>query len=123
MPRVAIIDDIDEARTLVRVVLGMTPGNVVVAEATDIDDASLTRILSFDPDVIVVDRRLPSGDGASLVTRVSELGRGAPKVVLYSIGDPFPSPLLEQPDAYVLIDDDIEELAVATARVVGAAPH
>jgi DNA-binding NarL/FixJ family response regulator len=122
MPRVAIIDDVPEARTLIRVLLHMTPNTVVVAEEADIDDASLARILDSRPDVIVVDRRLPSGDGACLVSRVNALGSGAPKVVLYSIGDPFPSPLVEEPDAYVLMDDDLERLAEATARVTGGAP-
>jgi len=119
MPRVAIIDDIPEARTLIRVLLRMTAETVVVAEAGDIDDTSLAHVLDSRPDVIVIDRRLPSGDGASVVARIRELAKGAPKVVLYTIGDPFPSPLLEEPDAYVLVDNDITKLAEATALVTG----
>jgi len=117
--RVAIVDDVPEARTLIRVVLSNRDGTLVVAEAADIDEASLALIVDSHPDVIVLDRRLPSGDGASVVGQLRALGHGAPKVVLYSIGDPSPGPLLEEPDAYVLIEDDINQLAEAAVRVAG----
>jgi DNA-binding NarL/FixJ family response regulator len=120
--RVAIVDDVREARTLIRVVVSNQDGALVVAEAADIDEASLACIVDSYPDVIVIDRRLPSGDGASVVGLLRALGHGAPKVVVYSIGDPSPAPLLEVPDAYVLIDDDIKVLAEAIARVAEGTP-
>jgi two-component system response regulator DevR len=121
--RVAIIDDVREARTLIRVLLSRTSGTVVVAEEADMDEASLARVVASRPDVVVIDRRLPSGDGASVVARLRDLEPGAPKVLVYSIGDPFPAALLDEPDAYVLIDDDITLLAEATARLAaGTSP-
>jgi DNA-binding NarL/FixJ family response regulator len=119
--RVAIVDDVREARTLVRVLLTQTTETLVVAEAADMDEASLAHVLASQPDVIVIDRRLPSGDGATVVSLVRDMEPHAPKVVLYSIGDPSPSPLLEEPDAYVLIDNDITPLAEATVKVIAEA--
>jgi DNA-binding NarL/FixJ family response regulator len=122
LARVAIIDDMPEARTLIRVALNRTEETLVVAEAGDMDEASLARVFASRPDVIVIDRTLPSGDGASLVGRLRLAAPGTAKVVVYSIGDPSPKPVLEEPDEYVLIDHDINELAEATARVTRASP-
>ncbi|GAB3430060.1 response regulator [Actinophytocola sediminis] len=63
--RVALVDDHEVVRRGLRDLLDGEPGIEVVAEAAGVDEA-LVRIGDTRPDVVVVDVRLPDGDGVSL---------------------------------------------------------
>ncbi|OLF07632.1 DNA-binding response regulator [Actinophytocola xinjiangensis] len=63
--RVALVDDHEVVRRGLRDLLDGEPGIEVVAEAGSVDEA-LVRTAATGPDVVVIDIRLPDGDGVSL---------------------------------------------------------
>jgi len=88
----------------------------VVAEAADIDEAPITRIMASQPDVIVLDRRLPSGDGAGLMSRGRVMGiRRAESRALHRRGRSFPRRSGGRPAACF---DQVDLKAPITLRVL-----
>lgn len=77
--RVLVVDDEDDARELIAIVLS-TEGAEVCASASA-DDA-LERVASFEPDVIVSDIGMPGNDGLWLIARVRESHAALPAVAL-----------------------------------------
>jgi two-component system, NarL family, response regulator DevR len=69
--RVFLVDDHEVVRRGVAEVLEDDPGLVVVGEAGSLAEA-LARCPAVRPDVVVVDMRLPDGDGAEVVRRLGE---------------------------------------------------
>ncbi len=84
--RVFLVDDHEVVRRGVAEVLEDDPELVVVGEAGTIAEA-LARCPAVRPDVVVVDMRLPDGDGAGLVRRLGEQLPGARCLVLSSYTD------------------------------------
>jgi CheY-like chemotaxis protein len=83
-PRVLIVEDQSEFRRLARALLEVD-GFVVVGEAADVRGAlALMRVLS--PDVVLVDVRLPDGNGLELARAIRDLP-APPAVVLTSTAD------------------------------------
>ena len=70
--RVALVDDHEVVRRGLRDLLGGEPGIEVVAEAGGVEEA-LARVGATLPDVVVVDMRLPDGDGVSLCRALRQL--------------------------------------------------
>ena len=99
--RVFLVDDHEVVRRGVAEVLEDDPGLVVVGEAGSLADA-LARGPAVRPDVVVVDMRLPDGDGADVVRRLGERLPGVRCLVLSSYAD---------------------EAAVAAAAAAGAAGY
>jgi DNA-binding NarL/FixJ family response regulator len=67
--RVFLVDDHEVVRRGVAEVLEDEPGITVVGEAGSVAEA-LARVPAVRPDVVVVDMRLPDGDGADLCARL-----------------------------------------------------
>ncbi len=70
--RVALVDDHEVVRRGLRDLLDGEPGIEVVAEAGGVEEA-LARVGATLPDVVVVDVRLPDGDGVALCRSLRQL--------------------------------------------------
>lgn len=81
--RVFLVDDHEVVRRGVAEVLEDDAGITVVGEAGTVAEA-LARIPAVRPDVVVVDMRLPDGDGADVCTRLRPRVPGARFLVLTS---------------------------------------
>jgi len=77
--RVLIVDDHPVVRDGLRALLDRTPGLEVVGEASDGVDA-VSRALALRPDVVLMDLRMPGGDGVTAIRTLAE--RGSPARVL-----------------------------------------
>ncbi len=74
--RVFLVDDHEVVRRGVAEVLEDDPGITVVGEAGSVAEA-LARVPAVRPDVVVVDMRLPDGDGAELCRGCASACRGS----------------------------------------------
>jgi two-component system response regulator DevR len=84
--RVFLVDDHEVVRRGVAEVLEDDPGITVVGEAGSVAEA-LARVPAVRPDVVVVDMRLPDGDGADLCARLLSRDPGLHCLVLTSYSD------------------------------------
>lgn len=84
--RVFLVDDHEVVRRGVAEVLEDDAGLTVVGEAGSVAEA-LARIPAVRPDVVVVDMRLPDGDGAELCARLRTRVAGLRFLVLTSYSD------------------------------------
>lgn len=87
MERVAIVEDTQTKARLIQGIFEKASGFDVVGTATTIAEAQA--IPDMAPDIILVDRMLPDGDGLALA---DDLSQSMPKarVYLYSSSDPPP---------------------------------
>jgi DNA-binding NarL/FixJ family response regulator len=84
--RVFLVDDHEVVRRGVAEVLEDDAGIAVVGEAGSMAEA-LARVPAVRPDVVVVDMRLPDGDGAELCARLRSRDPGLRFLVLTSYSD------------------------------------
>jgi two-component system response regulator DevR len=84
--RVFLVDDHEVVRRGVAEVLEDDPGLTVVGEAGTVAEAR-ARIPAVRPDVVVLDMRLPDGDGASLCGELRARDPGLRFLVLTSYAD------------------------------------
>jgi DNA-binding NarL/FixJ family response regulator len=84
--RVFLVDDHEVVRRGVAEVLEDDVGITVVGEAGSVAEA-LARVPAVRPDVVVVDMRLPDGDGAQLCARLRDRDPGLRCLVLTSYSD------------------------------------
>ncbi len=81
-----IVDDDETVLSAIAEGLGVAPGYVVVGTASDAE-AGLRLILELDPDVSLVDARMPGGGGHQLVQRLRARGRSNPVVIFSAHAD------------------------------------
>jgi DNA-binding NarL/FixJ family response regulator len=84
--RVALVDDHEVVRRGLRDLLDGEPGIEVVAEAGGVEEA-LARVGATLPDVVVVDVRLPDGDGVQLCRALRQLSSPPRCLVLTAFDD------------------------------------
>ena len=84
--RVFLVDDHEVVRRGVAEVLEEDPGILVTGEAGSVAEA-LARVPAVRPDVVVVDMRLPDGDGVELCRQLRARVPGARALVLTSFAD------------------------------------
>src|SRR5215212_3433202 len=85
--RVFLVDDHEIVRRGVAEVLEEEPGITVAGEAGSVAEA-LARVPAVRPDVVVVDMRLPDGNGAEVCRHLRHLLPGVRTLVLTSYADP-----------------------------------
>lgn len=85
--RVALVDDQQLVRSGFAMVISSQPDMVVVAEASDGDQA-LRLLPSYDVDVVLMDVRMPGLDGITATERLlSATAGGGPRVVILTTFD------------------------------------
>ena len=88
MIRVALADDQALVRSGFRALLGLFEGLQVVAEAED-GDAAIQAVLDTNPDVLLLDVRMPKRNGVEVVTELASRGRLPPTLLLTTFEDDF----------------------------------
>jgi DNA-binding NarL/FixJ family response regulator len=81
--RVLIVDDHKVVRVGLRAMIGHEPDMEVVAEAED-GPTALAAHAAHDPDITLVDLRLPDMSGAELITRIRKVQPDAKFIILTS---------------------------------------
>jgi DNA-binding NarL/FixJ family response regulator len=84
---VLIVDDHPVVRQGLRVLLEVHDGIEVAGEAAD-GEAALALAAALDPDVILLDLKLPGLDGVAVLTELRARGVGSRVLVLTSTNDP-----------------------------------
>jgi DNA-binding NarL/FixJ family response regulator len=115
--RVALVDDVADVLTVLRVGFGVA-GMEVVAEARD-GETAVRCILESTPDVVVLDQRLPDFPGDEVFRQIRAEGCTS-KVVLYSGWETRWCNAAQSPvaDPFVLKGFDIDDLVAAARRVL-----
>ena len=81
MIRVIVADDQDLVRTGLRMILQAEPDITVVGDAAD-GQAAVDMVVALDPDVVLMDVRMPRMSGLEATRRLAELGSRARVLVL-----------------------------------------
>jgi|SRR4051812_34197392 DNA-binding NarL/FixJ family response regulator len=118
MIRVVLVDDQNLIRQGVRSLLELAGDVTVVAEASDGDDG-LTAIRREQPDVVLLDLRMPKKDGVEVLKALQAEGNLPPVIILTTFDDDVA--LLEAVRAgargYLLKDVSLEQLTEAIRQV------
>ena len=118
--RVALVDDVEDIRRLVRTALRFRGGFEVVGEARTGADA-IAMAAEQRPDIVVLDLGLPDIAGRDVLARVREASP-ATRVVVFSAREPTDRAWFEERTAgYVLKDADLDYL-VDLLENVGRTP-
>lgn len=114
MIRILIVDDQTLVRQGIRTLLALADGLEVVGEAADGVDA-LVRIESLDPDVVLLDVRMPRLDGVGVLRALRERGDARPVLVLTTFDDDVAAleALRAGARGYLLKDSSLERLTSA----------
>lgn len=86
MISVCVVDDQTLVRRGIRSLLELADDVAVVAEASDGDEA-LAAIAATDPDVVLLDLRMPGRDGIATLEALRERGLDVPALVLTTFDD------------------------------------
>lgn len=106
---VALVDDVDDVRRLVRTALRFRGGFEVVGEARTGAEA-IQLVSETRPDIVVLDLGLPDIAGREILSRVREQSPGT-RVVILSAMEPSDRAWFEERTAgYVLKDADLDYL-------------
>ncbi|MBS2965905.1 response regulator transcription factor [Actinocrinis puniceicyclus] len=120
MIRVLIADDQVLIRAGIAAILRAAPGYEVVGEACDGDEA-VTKAESTEPDVVLMDIRMPETDGIAATRRILGSGRGNPPRILvlttFDIDEYVYKALRAGASGFVLKDTPPERLLAALKAV------
>jgi DNA-binding NarL/FixJ family response regulator len=118
--RVLVADDQSMVRAGFRILLGDEEDIEVVAEASNGLEA-LDKAARFDPDVVLMDIRMPELDGLEATRRILEADRGARILILttFDLDEYVYEALRAGASGFVLKDDSPEQL-IAAIRTVAA---
>lgn len=82
MVRLFIVDDSKVLRDRLRSLVSEIEGITIVGEADDPLKA-IEVIGKFKPDVVILDIRMPGGNGMSIMSAIKKL-KGAPKIIIFT---------------------------------------
>jgi DNA-binding NarL/FixJ family response regulator len=118
MIRVALVDDQTLIRQGVRSLLDLAGDVAVIAEASDGDEA-VAMVRRENPDVVLLDLRMPKRDGVEVLKTLQAEGSLPPTIILTTFDDD--AALLEAVRAgakgYLLKDVSLEQLTAAIRDV------
>ncbi len=120
---VGIVDDEHLVRGGLRMLLSAEPDLEVVGEAADGEEA-LALVAELDPDVLLMDIRMPRLDGLATTRRLAEIGARARVIVLttFDTDEHVRAALADGASGYLLKDVPAERLVAAVrAAAVGDA--
>lgn len=86
MIRVCLVEDQTIVRQGLRSLLGLNPDITIVAEASDGEEA-VQAIEREQPDVVLLDLRMPRLDGLGVLQRLRERGTSRPTLILTTFDD------------------------------------
>ena len=116
--RVLLADDQSLVRAGFRKILESEPGIEVVAEAADGDEA-VAAARRFDPDVVLMDVRMPRLDGIAATRRITGAGLPARVLMLTTFGhDEYVYDALRAGASGFLLKDAPPEDLIAAVRIV-----
>jgi DNA-binding NarL/FixJ family response regulator len=112
--RIVVVDDQTLVRQGIRSLMALAEGIEVVGEAADGVEA-LERIAALDPDVILLDVRMPRLDGVGVLQALRERRDATPALVLTTFDDDEAAlhALRAGAKGYLLKDTSLERLAEA----------
>lgn len=118
MTRVLIVDDESLVRAGLRMILGSAEDLEIVGEAAGGTEA-VARVRELRPDVVLMDIRMPQGDGLSATTQISSMPEPARVIVLttFDLDDYVFRALQAGASGFLLKDTPPTEL-VQAVRVV-----
>ncbi len=118
MIKVLIVDDHALVRIGIRRLLEDVDDIQVVGEAENGEDA-LNTIKTSQPDVILLDLKMPGMDGWEVIRRLKYSGQTAKIIALSAVSiEPFPSKALQLGVmAYLTKESSLDEMALAIRRV------
>lgn len=118
MIKVLIVDDHALVRIGIRRLLEDVEDIQVVGEAENGEDA-LMSLKTHQPDVILLDLKMPGMDGWEVIRRLKHSGQSAKVVALSAVSmEPFPSKALQLGAmAFITKESSVEEMTLAIRRV------
>lgn len=118
--RLLVVDDQHLVRAGFRMILDAEPGFVVVGEAAD-GDAAVAAVVEHDPDVVLMDVRMPGTDGIAATARITAAGHRARVLMLttFDADEHVHAALRAGASGFLLKDTPPEDL-VRAVRVVAA---
>ncbi|GAB3953850.1 response regulator [Kribbella albertanoniae] len=118
MIRVLIVDDEDLVRSGLRMILDTADDIEVVGEATD-GAAAVEAVRCHDPDVVLMDVRMPGMEGLSALTEINQAA-APPKVIMlttYDLDDYVHTALRRAAAGFLLKDTSPQDLVTAIRTV------
>lgn len=118
MIKVLIVDDHELVRMGIRLLLDKAEGIEVVAEAED-GNSALNAVKSHDPDVVLLDMKMPGMDGWEVTRRLKQIKPNIRIIVLTaSTTSPLPTRLLQLGAmGYLTKESAAEEMLLAIQKV------
>lgn len=117
--RVVVVDDQPMIRLGLSMMLGHEPDIVVVGEAGD-GSAAVALIVDVEPDVVLMDIRMPGTDGLDAARRVQAESNSPPRIIMLTTFDDDEYVLTAMRDGasgFLLKDAEPHQIAAAVRRV------
>ena len=115
MKKLLIVEDEENLRLLYREEFTEDGYDVDVAENAK---KALSKFQRGNPDLVIVDIRLPGEDGLYVLSSIRELNRNIPVIICSAYGEYKQNPTSWGSDAYVVKSADLSELKTKVAELL-----